>query len=449
MMKMKQEALSFNGLGIAPRLLEILSDLSFDTPTPIQLQSIPISLEGKDLVGIAQTGTGKTLAFGIPMLQLLANNKGMGLVVLPTRELASQVDESLKTIGKMIGLRTAVLIGGEPIGKQLNDLRRKPHIIVATPGRLVDHAKRGSVSLGNVKVLVLDEADMMLDMGFLPQIKEILDLVPKERQTMLFSATMPNQIMKIASDHMALPIRVEVAPAGTAAESVEQEIIITDRAGKFDQLNKILSETKGSVLIFARTKHGVKNLTRKVNDFGFRAAEIHSNRSLPQRREALNGFKLGKYRVLVATDIAARGIDVKGIELVINYDLPENPEDYVHRIGRTGRAGESGKAISFALPNQLKDIKDIEKLTHQILNVTKTAFDQKAFDEQESVRAASGRGQRSRYSGVSSGTKTQKSFQGKRRSFGGSSSFKPRTQSRSNAPQRVMSDRERFRRSMM
>ncbi|MFA6106278.1 MAG: DEAD/DEAH box helicase [Patescibacteria group bacterium] len=371
MIKTQTEALSFSGLGIAPRLLDILTQLNYTTPTPIQVQSIPTSLEGKDLVGIAQTGTGKTLAFGIPMLQLLATNKGKGLVVLPTRELALQVDESLRVIGNKIGLRTAVLIGGEAMGRQLFALRRNPHIIVATPGRLADHAKRGTVKLNDVKILVLDEADMMLDMGFLPQIKEILKLVPKNRQTMLFSATMPNQIMKIAAEYMALPIRIEVAPAGTAAENVEHEIIVIDRDSKFPQLKKILEETKGSVLMFCRTKHSVKNLTQKIRLAGFSATEIHSNRSLVQRRAALNGFKLGQFRVLVATDIAARGIDVKGIELVINYDLPENSEDYVHRIGRTGRAGQSGKAISFALPSQMRDIRAIERLIKKTLNITR------------------------------------------------------------------------------
>jgi len=368
----QQGALSFNGLGIAPKILEILKEVGYSTPTPIQLQSIPISLEGKDIVGIAQTGTGKTLAFGIPMIQLLAIHKGMGLAVLPTRELAMQVDENLKVIGKKIGLRTAVLIGGEPINRQLLALKKKPHIIIATPGRLVDHAERKSVNLSNVKILILDEADMMLDMGFLPQIKSILKLVPKKRQTMLFSATMPSDIIKIASKYMALPTRIEVAPAGTSAENVEQEIIVIEKQNKLEQLKKILNETKGSVLIFMRTKHTVKSLTRKITQIGFSAAEIHSNRSLAQRKKALEGFKMGKFRILVATDIAARGIDVKEIELVINYDLPEKNEDYVHRIGRTARAGKSGKAISFATPSQIKNIREIEKLIKKTLKINKT-----------------------------------------------------------------------------
>lgn len=357
-------------MGIAPRLLEILEELDFTSPTPIQAQAIPVILEKKDLVGIAQTGTGKTLAFGVPMLQLLASQKGMGLAVLPTRELAAQVDESLRTIGKKIGLRTAVLIGGEKASKQLKDLKRKPHIVIATPGRLIDLAGRKAVDLKQVRILVLDEADMMLDMGFLPQIRQILKEVPTERQTMLFSATMPDAISQIASRYMSVPFRVEVAPSGTAAENVKQEIIIVDQAGKFPQLQNVLGECKGSVLVFARTKHGVKNLTRKLKTAGFSAAEIHSDRSLAQRQEALKGFKLGKYRILVATDIAARGIDVQGIELVVNFDLPNNSEDYVHRIGRTGRAGLMGRAISFALISQLPDIRSIEKLTRQSINVT-------------------------------------------------------------------------------
>jgi ATP-dependent RNA helicase RhlE len=368
----QKEIASFDGLGIAPKLLEILSDLGYMVPTPIQSQSIPVALERKDMVGIAQTGTGKTLAFGIPMLQLLAIHKGKGLVLLPTRELAMQVDENLKDIGKKIGLRTAVLIGGQPIKKQLASLRRKPHIIIATPGRLVDHAQRKSVNLMDVRVLVLDEADMMLDMGFLPQIRAILKLVSKQRQTMLFSATMPSQIIRIASDYMSMPTRIEVAPAGTSAENVEQEIIVVEKAYKIDYLRDILSKTKGSVLIFMRTKHAVKTLTRKLNNFGFNAAEIHSNRSLGQRREALEGFKIGKYKILIATDIAARGIDVKEIELVINYDLPEKTGDYVHRIGRTARAGKSGKAISFVMPSQISTIKKIERLINKTINTNKT-----------------------------------------------------------------------------
>ena len=472
----RQENLNFNGLGIAPRLLEILGALGYDAPTPIQCQTIPASLEGKDLVGIAQTGTGKTLAFGIPMLQRLAINKGRGLVVLPTRDLALQVDESLRTIGQKIGLRTAVLIGGEPMPKQLNALRRQPHIIIATPGRLIDHTGRGTVRLGDVKILVLDEADMMLDMGFLPQIKEIIKLVPRQRQTMLFSATIPNEVMKIAADYMSVPIRIEVTPSGTAAEKVEHEVIVIDREAKFGQLKKLLSDTKGSVLVFARTKHGVKNLTRKIVMAGVKATEIHSNRSLSQRRKALADFKIGACRVLVATDIAARGIDIQGIELVVNYDIPKNSEDYVHRIGRTGRAGLSGKAVSFALPNELREVRDIERLIHKTLNITKLAKPATAgrapFEAKvERQRPAPGQGRLARrpYSSVfkpgalsrhaparpeGSGAsqtnrrgKTARPFRNKKRQS--ESPFGAGSRSRTdNRPKRSLSDKERFKRSM-
>ena len=375
----QKENISFDGLGIAPKLLEILTSLGYLIPTPIQSQAIPVVLDGKDMVGVAQTGTGKTLAFGIPMLQLLAAHKGMGLILLPTRELATQVDESLRVIGEKIGLRTTVLIGGEPISKQLKSLKRKPHIIIATPGRLTDHAQRKSVNLSNVKVLVLDEADMMLDMGFLPQIRTILRLVPKKRQTMLFSATMPSQVTRIASEYMTLPIRIEVAPTGTSAENVEQEIIVVEKAYKIDYLIDILGKIEGSALIFMSTKHAVVALTKELKKFRFTAAEIHSDRSLGQRSEALEGFKLGKYRVLIATDIAARGIDVKNIELVVNYDLPEKTEDYVHRIGRTARAGKSGKAISFVMPSQIRSLKAIERLINKSIKTNKTEEELRAL----------------------------------------------------------------------
>lgn len=346
--------------------------MELDTPTPIQLKSIPVALSGVDLIGIAQTGTGKTFAFGIPMIQRLALYKGRGLVLAPTRELAQQIEENLKKLGNAIGLRTAILIGGEPMGKQIFQLRNKPHVLIATPGRLTDHVHRGNVKLDDVKILVLDEADMMFDMGFAPQIEEILKYVPKARQTMLFSATMPTEIVRLAANHMALPVNIEVAPTGTTAENVNQELFIMNREDKLSHLEKVLKEYKGSVLIFARTKHNVKRLTESIKLMGHKAAEIHSNRSLGQRREALNGFKAHNYRILVATDIAARGIDVNNIELVINYDLPEKSSDYVHRIGRTARAGKNGKAISFATPSQGKEIRSIELLIKK--NLTKTKF---------------------------------------------------------------------------
>ena len=361
----------FYGLGIAPKLLDTLDKLHFTVPTPIQEKSIPIAIEGNDIIGVAQTGTGKTLAFGIPMLQRLAISKGVGLIVLPTRELAIQVDEALHGIGTGIGLRTAVLIGGASMNMQVNAIRRDPHVIVATPGRLLDHLEQKTIGLSKVAILVLDEADRMLDMGFAPQIRRILAVVPKDRQTMLFSATMPADIVKIAQQHMKLPLQVEVAPSGTAAERVEHELYVVPSPSKNRLLETVLGNYHGTVLVFTRTKHGAKKLTRFVKHLGNTAAEIHSNRSLAQRRDALEGFKKGAYRVLIATDIAARGIDVTGIELVINYDLPSTAEDYIHRIGRTGRAGLAGKAISFAMPDQRSDVFAIERLLKMRLPVTR------------------------------------------------------------------------------
>lgn len=359
---MSSETSSFYGLGIAPNLLKQLDKLNFVTPTPIQHKSIPIALKGEDMIGIAQTGTGKTLAFSLPMMQRLSALQKKGLVICPTRELALQVDETLKKIGGPFGLHTAVIIGGVPMHRQIKALRSHPHVIVATPGRLIDHLDQGTYTLNHMGILVLDEADRMLDMGFEPQIKRILASMPEERQTMLFSATMPPKISKMAQQYMKKPLRVEVAPAGTAAETVEQELFVVPRNQKLSLLEELLKQYSGTVLVFSRTKHGAKKICSVINKMGHPAAELHSNKSLGQRKNALEGFKNGRYRVLVATDIAARGIDVTEIELVVNYDLPENSEDYVHRIGRTGRAGHIGKAISFACPEQGKDVDAIERL---------------------------------------------------------------------------------------
>ncbi len=369
MTRSDQQPLDFPSLGIDPAILRILDHLKFKVPTPIQHQSIPVGLTGKDIIGIAQTGTGKTLAFGIPMIQRLQTLKGRGLILLPTRELAIQVDEALMQIGKTLGISTAVLIGGDSMRRQLDGLRRQPRIVIATPGRLIDHLQQGSVKLDTVKILILDEADRMLDMGFAPQIERILKTVPRERQTLLFSATMPAAIVKIAATYMSLPVRVEVAPAGTAAEHVEQEIIFVNKDSKFALLETLLKEFSGTVLCFSRTKHGAKKICHNLHRLGHSAAEIHSNRSLSQRREALQGFKTGRYRILVATDIAARGIDVHNIGMVLNFDLPDNSEDYVHRIGRTGRAGREGRAISFATPDQRGDIRTIERLIRKTLKI--------------------------------------------------------------------------------
>ena len=344
--------------------------LGFSEPTPIQAKAIPVAVKGGDLFGVAQTGTGKTFAFGLPMLQRIAREKTTGLVVLPTRELALQVEEALHEVGKQFGLRTVVLIGGASMSRQMNKIRRKPHIIIATPGRIIDHMEQRNISLSNVGILVLDEADRMLDMGFMPQIQKILKGVPKERQTMMFSATMPSQIVRIANKFMRDPVRVEVATTGTTAKGVEQHLYVLQNQQKIRLLDHLLSQHEGSVLVFSRTKHGAKRISRTVKAMGHTSSDIHSDRTLSQRRQALDGFKKGTHRVLVATDIAARGIDVTGITLVVNYDIPENPEDYVHRIGRTARAGRTGIAISFATPDQGALIGQIERLTRCMLPIS-------------------------------------------------------------------------------
>jgi ATP-dependent RNA helicase RhlE len=361
---------SFYGLGIAPKLLEKIDALGYTVATPIQHKAMPIALKGKDIIGIAQTGTGKTLAYGIPMIQRLAQRKGKGLVLAPTRELAIQIRDALMPFTRALGMRTGVYIGGESMGRQVASLRKNPRIMVATPGRLIDLLTRRYLHLRDVHVLVLDEADRMLDMGFAPQIERIVRLVPKDRQTMLFSATMPTEVVNIASAHMRLPVHTEIAPSGTAAEGVSHEVFVVRKDFKGPLLERLLERYLGPVLVFTRTKIGARRVTRSLRKAGKAVAEIHSDRSLAQRKEALNGFKSGKYRILVATDIAARGIDVHGIELVINYDLPEDPGSYVHRIGRTGRAGMEGRAISLATPDQGRDVRGIEKLIKMSISLS-------------------------------------------------------------------------------
>ncbi|MCX5726772.1 MAG: DEAD/DEAH box helicase [Candidatus Saganbacteria bacterium] len=367
----KQENLNFYGLGIAPKILELLDQMKFKIPTPIQYKAIPVAIEGKDIIGIAQTGTGKTLAFGIPMVQRLAQSTARGLVLVPTRELALQVEEVIHKLGQMLGMRTAVLIGGASMYNQVMALRRHPRVIIATPGRLIDHVGQKTLQLNDVRILVLDEADRMLDMGFAPQIYKILQFLPKERQTMIFSASIPGKIISIAAAHMKLPVSVEIAPSGTAAKRIIQELFIIKKEEKSELLLKLLDQYRGTVLLFSRTKRGAARITKGLRSMGHNAAEIHSDRSLAQRREALEGFKTGKYRILVATDIAARGIDVKGIELVINFDLPDDAENYVHRIGRTGRMGHEGRAISFATPDQRGDVRSIENVMQKSLPIVK------------------------------------------------------------------------------
>ena len=363
----------FEALGIPPSLLQKLTRLGFTIPTPIQEQSIPEALGGRDIIGIAQTGTGKTLAFGIPMIANLRNIQ-QGLVLAPTRELALQIDESLQKLG----VKTAVLIGGAPMGRQIQMLRSRP-----------------TMNLSMVQIVVLDEADRMFDMGFAPAIKRILNVTPATRQTMLFSATMPKEICELASTYTKHPVRIEIARAGTVTENIQQELYVVEKEDKPALLKELLNRHDGTVLVFSRTRYGAEKLARMIRANGHTVAELHSDRTLPQRIAALKGFKNGEYRVLVATDIAARGIDVKEIELVLNFDLPANGEDYVHRIGRTARAGASGRAITFASPDQHRDVRDIEKVMKADLPLSKDSRLQLPAAPVGGARQGGGSGRRS------------------------------------------------------
>lgn len=367
-------AQGFAETGLAPQIVAALTKLDIHTPTPIQAKAIPVARTGVDLMGIAETGTGKTFAFALPIIERFLTNPGKAVIVVPTRELALQVEESIKRVTRQLHapLRTVCLIGGAPIYRQKQDLRANPRIIVATPGRLWDHLQQKSVNLADTTHVVLDEADRMLDMGFAPQIKRIMETVPAERQTLCFSATMAPEIARLAGAYLKDPTRVEVAKPGVSNAQIRQELCYVRNDEKVSLLNRIIRDHEGLVLVFSRTKHGARKLAERVRDYGHAATEIHSNRSLSQRRQALDGFKAGRYRVLVATDVAARGIDVPNIELVVNYDLPDASEDYVHRIGRTGRAGNTGKAISLATHDQRRLVQSIERLTGH--NIAMSAY---------------------------------------------------------------------------
>jgi ATP-dependent RNA helicase RhlE len=339
-----------------------LSKAGYQKPTPIQARAIPSALSGRDVIGCAATGTGKTAAFVLPMVERLAGKSGVrGLVLAPTRELAAQIDEHAKRFGAAGGLRTALLIGGVSMGPQVQALRAQPLLVIATPGRLIDHLQSRTLSLDGVEMLVLDEADRMLDMGFKPQLTRILARLPRVRQSMLFSATMGGEVSEFARAHLRDPVRVEVERSGTTAARAEQRAYMVPQSEKAALLLALLSEERSSTLVFARTKHRTDKVARVIERAGHRVARLHSSRSQGQRREALEGFKTGRFRVLVATDIAARGIDVAEIGHVVNFDLPHVPEDYVHRIGRTARAAASGKASSLISPEETGLLRDIER----------------------------------------------------------------------------------------
>ena len=384
--------MSFAELGLEPGLLKAVQNLGYVDPTPIQEQAIPLALTGRDLLGCAQTGTGKTAAFILPALQLMGHRSGSSdrlgesgragngggnngrrpaigtLVVTPTRELAGQIDEVARACAGYTGQRIAAVYGGVGYEPQLKKLRRGVDLLVATPGRLLDLQQRGEVDLSQVQILVLDEADRMLDMGFWPDVRRILSLLPPKRQNMLFSATLSNDVMRIAGPILSDPARVEVAPSATPVEAVTQAIYPVAELQKTDLLVRLLEEEKlDRVLVFTRTKHRADRVCRHLERNRIKGVAIHSNRTQAQRQRALDGFKDGTYRVLVATDIVARGIDVDSISHVVNYDLPAVAQDYVHRIGRTARAGASGTAISFLAAEQANELREIEVMLGETL----------------------------------------------------------------------------------
>ena len=356
--------MNFSDLNIENKLKRSIELAEFKTPTPIQSQSIPISLEGKDVLGTAQTGTGKTLAFTIPMLnKLLKNKQAMALIICPTRELATQVMETvLKLNIREIGIGNALLIGGESMQKQLRQLKKGARIIVGTPGRINDHIERKSLNLSRVNYLVLDETDRMLDMGFTPQIEVILKFIPKDHQTLLFSATLPENILKISQKYLNNPERVSVGSLSTPIEKIKQETFQITADKKYHELINQLVERSGSILVFVKTKHGADKIVKRLKYDGHKADAIHGNLRQSKRDRVIRGFRNGNSRILIATDVAARGLDIPVIKHVINYDLPQVPEDYIHRIGRTGRAGKDGSALTFLTNNDRSMWRSIQKL---------------------------------------------------------------------------------------
>ena len=367
----------FSDLGLSEPLLKSLEREGYDTPTPIQVQAIPPVLEGRDLLGIAQTGTGKTAAFALPSLhRLSAKGKARPtgacrmLVLAPTRELAGQIATSFKTYGQFLRVVVETAYGGVPIGRQVRALGPGVDVLVATPGRLLDLIDGGALTLRHVEILVLDEADQMMDLGFIHALKRIVGMLPKQRQTLFFSATMPKAIAELADKYLTSPVKVSVAPVATTAERVDQSVVHVNAGEKQALLTILLGDPKMErALVFTRTKHGADRVVKHLVAAGIGADAIHGNKSQPQRERALAFFKAGKSRVLVATDIAARGIDIDAVSHVINFELPNVPEQYVHRIGRTARAGAGGEAISFCAGDERPYLKDIEKLTRQTIEV--------------------------------------------------------------------------------
>ena len=357
--------LDFHALGVSEPLVKDLAEAGLSIPTPIQAQAIPPALAGRDVIGCAQTGTGKTAAFVIPIMERLARlpkGEPQALILVPTRELALQILATIDTLGRRLGISATVIVGGADMQAQVRGLRQRPDILVGTPGRLLDHMWNGTVNLLPMKILVLDEADRMLDIGFAPQINQILQALPEERQTLLFSATLPSDLMQFAQASVNDPVRLMVTPSATTADGVTQALHYTTHNDKPDLLLSLLKQERETALVFTRTKHRADQVGRVLSRAGHRVAVLHGDRSLSERRSALDGFKRGAYRVLVATDVAARGIDVPNIGHVINFDLPHCPEDYVHRIGRTARMKATGRATSFVTAEDPRQLRAIERL---------------------------------------------------------------------------------------
>jgi len=382
---------SFADLKLSEKALQALSKAGFEQPTPIQVQAIPPALAGRDVIGTAATGTGKTAAFLLPIIERLAGKAGTrALVLAPTRELALQIGEELERFGKGRHVRGAVVIGGVGMGQQTQAFRDKREVIIATPGRLVDHLQSGTARLDQVEVLVLDEADRMLDMGFRPQLTRIVQRLPRARQTLLFSATMGGEVAEFAAAHLHDPVRLEVTRSGTTAARAEQRVFLCTQEEKLALLLALLAADDLSTLVFTRTKRRADRVAKGIDRAGHKVARIHADRTQGQRRQALDGFKDGYYRVLVATDIAARGIDVAEIGHVVNFDLPHVAEDYVHRVGRTARMEASGRASAFCSPEEGEQLRAIEKLTRTALPRAEVPRDREVF-QAEAKRAAEAR----------------------------------------------------------
>ncbi len=387
---------TFSDFGLSPAILKALAAANHVTPTPIQVQGIPEVMKGRDLLGIAQTGTGKTAAFALPILHNLiadrrpAPNNGCRVLILsPTRELASQLADSVKTYGRNLGLSISTVFGGVPYRAQLRALSKGVDVLVATPGRLIDHLDSGNIRLDTTEVFVLDEADQMLDLGFLPPIRKLVSKLPQKRQNLFFSATMPKAIAGLAGELLSDPARISVAPTASTAERVEQRAIFVDSGRKRDLLAELFGDAAMErVLIFTRTKHGADKVARHLEQAGVRSEAIHGDKNQGQRERALASFRAGRSRALVATDIAARGIDVQGVTHVVNFELPNVPESYVHRIGRTARAGESGIAISFCDGEERAYLRDIEHLIRQRIDATMADGSPVANDWRETARSA-------------------------------------------------------------